>query len=38
MFQWADRLSLILCRRELPEADRALEISAGPDGIRYNVM
>ncbi|MBC8171202.1 MAG: DUF3891 family protein [Anaerolineae bacterium] len=38
LFQWADRLSLILCRRELPEADRALEVSAGPDGTRYDVI
>jgi hypothetical protein len=37
LFQWADRLSLILCRRELPEAERALEISAGPDSTRYEV-
>ncbi|PSR55062.1 DUF3891 domain-containing protein [Adhaeribacter arboris] len=37
LMQWCDRLSLILCRQELPEAERALEISAGPDGIRYDV-
>ncbi len=35
--QWCDRLSLILCRQELPEAERALEISNGPDGNRYDV-
>jgi len=38
LFQWCDRLSLILCRRELPEAERALEISTGPDGKRYHAM
>jgi hypothetical protein len=37
LMQWCDRLSLILCRRELPEAERALEISIGPDGSRYDV-
>ncbi|QMU30743.1 DUF3891 family protein [Adhaeribacter radiodurans] len=37
LMQWCDRLSLILCRRELPESERALEISAGPDGVRYDV-
>lgn len=38
LFQWCDRMSLILCRHELPEAGRALEVSAGPDGTRYNVI
>ncbi len=38
LFQWCDRLSLILCRRELPEGERALEISVGPDGTRYDVL
>ena len=37
-FQWCDRLSLILCQRELPVGERALEISTGPDGLRYDVM
>lgn len=37
-FQWCDRLSLILCQRELPAGERALEISIGPDGKRYDVM
>ncbi|OON68302.1 DUF3891 family protein [Hymenobacter sp. CRA2] len=37
LLQWCDRLSLILCRRELPEMERALEISLGPDGQRYDV-
>ncbi|QNF32102.1 DUF3891 family protein [Adhaeribacter swui] len=37
LMQWCDRLSLILCRRELPEAERVLEISIGPDGQRYDV-
>lgn len=38
LFQWCDRMSLILCRRELPEAGRALEVSNGPDGTRYDVV
>lgn len=37
LMQWCDRFSLILCRNELPEAERALEISKGPDGKRYEV-
>lgn len=37
-FQWCDRLSLILCNHELPAGERALEISVGPDGKRYDVM
>lgn len=37
LMQWCDRLSLILCRRELPEMGRALEISQGPDRRRYDV-
>jgi hypothetical protein len=38
LFQWCDRLSLILCRRELPEGERALEVSTGPDGTPYHVV
>ncbi|OUJ76031.1 DUF3891 family protein [Hymenobacter crusticola] len=37
LMQWCDRLSLILCRHELPEMGRILEISSGPDGRRYDV-
>lgn len=37
-FQWCDRLSLILCKHELPAGQRALEISVGPDGKRYDVI
>lgn len=37
-FQWCDRLSLILCQKELPADERYLEISPGPDGIRYDIM
>lgn len=36
--QWCDRLSLILCQRELPADERALEISKGPDGQRYDIL
>lgn len=35
--QWCDRLSLILCQQALPAGDRFLEISKGPDGVRYDV-
>lgn len=35
--QWCDRLSLILCQNELPADERALEISKGPDGQRYDI-
>lgn len=35
--QWCDRLSLILCQQELPADERALEISKGPDGQRYDI-
>jgi len=38
LMQWCDRFSLILCRNQLPEAERALEISNGPDGVRYDVI
>ncbi len=34
---WCDRLSLILCQRQLPACQRALEITRGPDGQRYEV-
>ena len=37
LLQWCDRLSLILCRGELPEMERRLEISPGPDGTPYQV-
>lgn len=36
--QWCDRLSLILCMRQLPDGERYLEISSGPDGKRYDVI
>jgi hypothetical protein len=38
LFQWCDRLSLILCRHELPEDERALEVNTGPDGTCYEVI
>jgi hypothetical protein len=37
LMHWCDRLSLILCRHELPEMSRALEIYTGADGQRYDV-
>jgi Protein of unknown function (DUF3891) len=36
--QWCDRLSLILCQHELPADERALEVSKGPDGKRYDIV
>lgn len=37
LLHWCDRFSLILCRQELPEMGRALEIYRGPDGHRHEV-
>ncbi|ALD22352.1 DUF3891 family protein [Hymenobacter sp. DG25A] len=37
LMHWCDRLSLILCRQELPEMGRELEIYEGPDGQCYHV-
>jgi Protein of unknown function (DUF3891) len=37
LMQWCDRLSLILCQQELPDDERALEISKGADGQRYDI-
>lgn len=36
--RWCDRLSLILCQRQLPANERALEITNGPDGKRYEIV
>ncbi|MEH2108917.1 DUF3891 family protein [Nostoc sp.] len=36
--QWCDRLSLILCQEQLPDDERFLEISKGPEGQRYDIM
>jgi Protein of unknown function (DUF3891) len=36
--QWCDRLSLILCQQQLPDDERWLEISKGPDDERYDIM
>jgi hypothetical protein len=38
IMQWCDRFSLILCRNELPAGERALEVTKGPDGKRYEVI
>ncbi len=35
--RWCDRLSLILAQRKIPDAGRALEITSGIDGIRYDI-
>lgn len=35
--RWCDRLSLILVQRQLPDMGRALEITSGIDGQRYDV-
>lgn len=37
-FQWCDRLSLILCQRQVPVGERALEIAKGPNGQRYDLV
>jgi hypothetical protein len=38
LLHWCDRLSLILCRQELPEMGRSLEIYTGSDKQRYDVV
>lgn len=35
--RWCDRLSLILVQRKIPDAGRAIEITSGIDGTRYDV-
>ncbi len=35
--QWCDRFSLILAMRQIPMRERAVEISTGPDGLRYDL-
>lgn len=35
--RWCDRLSLILAQKKVPEAGRALEITSGIDGQRYDL-
>ncbi|GAB3576033.1 DUF3891 family protein [Hymenobacter daeguensis] len=37
LLHWCDRLSLILCRHEIPEMGRAVEISRGPDGTTHTL-
>ena len=37
LLQWCDRLSLILCRQEIPEMGRAVEIYHGPDGTTHTL-
>ncbi|WP_019946894.1 DUF3891 family protein [Hymenobacter aerophilus] len=37
LLHWCDRLSLILCRHEVPEMGRALEIYQGPDGHTHTI-
>ncbi|MBW4550527.1 MAG: DUF3891 family protein [Aphanocapsa sp. GSE-SYN-MK-11-07L] len=36
--QWCDRCSLILCQQQIPEDERKLEISKGPDGKDYYIQ
>lgn len=38
LMQWCDRFSLILCRSQLPEDERTLEVWKGPDGAQYHVI
>lgn len=35
--RWCDRMSLILCQRQVPMGDRVLEVTTGPDGQDYFV-
>lgn len=35
--RWCDRMSLILCQRQVPMGDRSLEVTTGPDGQDYFV-
>ncbi|AHM61326.1 hypothetical protein D770_15360 [Flammeovirgaceae bacterium 311] len=37
LMHWCDRCSLILCRRQLPEDERRLEVFQGPDGETYHI-
>ena len=37
LLHWCDRLSLILCRHEIPEMGRAVEIHPGPDGTMHTL-
>lgn len=37
LLHWCDRCSLILCRRQLPEDQRQLEIFQGPDAQTYHI-
>lgn len=37
LLHWCDRLSLILCRHEIPEMGRALEIYQGPAGHTHTI-
>ena len=36
--QCCDRLSLILCQKQLPEGKRLLEIARGPTGDRHDIL
>jgi hypothetical protein len=36
--QCCDRLSLILCQRQIPDGERFLEIAKGPEGERYDLL
>lgn len=38
LLHWADRLSLILCRHEIPEMGRTVEIYPGPDGTMHTLV
>ncbi|MGB7340301.1 MAG: DUF3891 family protein [Phototrophicaceae bacterium] len=36
--RWADRLSLILCRRQIPERERELDVAPHPDGTMIRLL
>jgi hypothetical protein len=36
--EWCDAFSLLLCRREVQPEGRAIEVSRGPDNVKYNLF
>lgn len=36
--QWCDALSLVLCKGQLQDEERRLEVSKGPDGVSYFIF
>lgn len=38
LFYWCDRISLILCKNQIPPDEKSLEIGEGPNGISYSLL